>query len=141
MRATCMWLGLVFAASLVGAQENKAPETLEVKAKLVEIPSQFPPDDLYDYAYVMKYEVVGGKLDKQILFVAHYKPKAKRSEIKDKMKAYVSGSLKRFKQGDLHQLTLQPAMDKIWKGAVVDEFLATDKKSPRYWCLKVDPAN
>jgi len=140
MRALCICLGLMLVVA-AGAEEKKAEETLEVKAKLVEIPSQFPPDDLYDYAYVMKYEVVGGKLDKQTLLVAHYKPKAKRSEIKDKMKASVSGTLKRFKQGDLHQLTLRTAMEKIWKGAVVDDFLATDKKTPRYWCLKVDPAS
>ena len=57
------------------------------------------------------------------------------------MKASVSGTLKRFKQGDLHQLTLRTAMEKIWKGAVVDDFLATDKKTLRYWCLKVDPAS
>jgi len=140
MRTVCVCLGWMLVAA-VGVEEKKAAESLEVKARLVEIPSQFPPDDLYDYAYVMKYEVVGGKLDKQTLLVAHYKPKARRSEIKDKMKARVSGTLKRFKQGDLHQLTLQPAMEKIWKGAVVDDFLATDKKTPRYWCLKVDPAS
>ena len=140
MRAVCICLGLMLVVA-AGAEEKKAEETLEVKAKLVEIPSQFPPDDLYDYAYVMKYEVIGGKLDKQTLLVAHYKPKAKRSEIKDKMKASVSGTLKRFKQGDLHQLTLRTAMEKIWKGAVVDDFLATDKKTLRYWCLKVDPAS
>ena len=79
MRAVCICLGLMLVVA-AGAEEKKAEETLEVKAKLVEIPSQFPPDDLYDYAYVMKYEVIGGKLDKQTLLVAHYKPKAKRSE-------------------------------------------------------------
>ena len=32
-----------------------------VTAKLVEIPAPFPPDDLYDYAFVVRYEVMGGK--------------------------------------------------------------------------------
>ena len=38
------------------------PPPVEVTAKLVEIPSKMPPDDLYDYAYVMRYQVQGGPL-------------------------------------------------------------------------------
>src|SRR5678815_6179553 len=63
--------------------------TLVVTAKLVEIPSKLPPDDLYDYAYVMRYQVQGGPLDKQFILVAHYKPLQPRSKIKDKMKSQV----------------------------------------------------
>jgi len=36
-------------------------------------------------------------------------------------------------------MLLAPKIKKVWKGAVVDEFFATDRKSPRYFCLKVDP--
>ena len=114
--------------------------TLQVKAKLVEIPSKFPPNDLYDYAYVMKYQVEGGKLDKQFIYVAHYKPRMARKKIKDKMKKYVGGTLKKFKEGDVHQLLLEPNLQKIWQDALVDEYFATDKKSTRYWCLKVNPS-
>ena len=113
---------------------------LEVTAKLVEIPSKMPPDDLYDYAYVMRYQVQGGPLDKQFLLVAHYKPLLPRSKIKDKMKAQVGGKLRSFTQGDVHKLKLAPDLKAIWKGALVDEYAATDHKSVRYWCLQVDPA-
>jgi hypothetical protein len=112
---------------------------LEVTAKLVEIPSKPPPDDLYDYAYVMRYQVQGGPLDKQLLLVAHYKPLQPRSKIKDKMKSHVGGKLRNFTQGDVHKLRLSPDLKGIWKGALVDEYSSTDRKSLRYWCLQVDP--
>jgi hypothetical protein len=120
------------------AHAEAAP--IEVTAKLVEIPSKMPPDDLYDYAYVMRYEVQGGSLDKQIILVAHYKPLQQRSKIKDKMKGRVGGKLRSFTQGDVHKLKLSPDLKSIWKGALVDEYSATDRKSLRYWCLQVDPA-
>lgn len=110
-----------------------------VTAKLVEIPSKPPPDDLYDYAYVMRYEVIGGPLDKTSILVAHYKPLIARSKIKDKMKPFVSGKLRGFVAGDVHHLKLSPELKKIWKGALIDDFAATDRKSIRYWCLEADP--
>jgi hypothetical protein len=125
---------LLFAVSALAAD---AP--LVVTAKLVEIPSKFPPDDLYDYAYVMRYQVVGGANDGQSLLVAHYKPRQMRTKIKDKMKPYVAGKLRSFTAGDVHKLKLSSDLKKIWSGALVDEFAATDRKSPRYWALEVDP--
>ena len=117
-----------------------AAAPLELTAKLVEIPSKMPPDDLYDYAYVMRYQVQGGALDKQFILVAHYKPLVPRSKIKDKMKDQVGGKLRAFNQGDVHKLKLTADLKAIWKGALVDEYAATDRESIRYWCLQVDPA-
>jgi hypothetical protein len=113
---------------------------LTVTAKLVEIPGKFPDDELYDYAYVMRYVVVGGPMDKQPIFVAHYKPKQPRAAIKDKMKSVVSGKVRAFHQGDLHKLELTPELKSVWKGALVDEFSAVDRKSTRYFALVTDPA-
>jgi hypothetical protein len=120
------------------ARADAAP--LEVTAKLVEIPSKMPPDDLYDYAYVMRYQVQGGPLDKQFILVAHYKPLVPRAKIKDKMKERVGGKLRAFNQGDVHKLKLSADLKSIWKGALVDEYAATDRNSVRYWCLQADPA-
>ena len=120
------------------ARADAAP--LEVTAKLVEIPSKMPPDDLYDYAYVMRYQVQGGPLDKQFILVAHYKPLVPRAKIKDKMKERVGGKLRSFNQGDVHKLKLSTELKSIWKGALVDEYAATDRNSVRYWCLQADPA-
>lgn len=126
-------------ASAPAAAKKKVEGQLEVTAKLIKVPGKFPPDDLYDYAYVMKYQIVGGKLDKQTIYVAHYKPRRARKRIRDKMKKFVGGALKRFKEGAVHSLTLAP-LKKVWKGAVEDKFFSKDRKSPRYWCLRADPS-
>ena len=133
---------MLVAASLVtlGAGTARAAEPLVVTAKLIEIPSTPPPDDLYDYAYVMRYQVIGGPLDKQQILVAHYKPRVPRAKIKGEMKAHVAGKLRSFTVGDVHKLKLSSDLKAIWKGALVDEYAATDHKSVRYWCLQVDPA-
>ena len=131
----------LLALGVIGVVKRAdAAQNLEVTAKLVEIPSKMPPDDLYDYAYVMRYQVQGGELDKQFILVAHYKPLVPRSKIKDKMKDQVGGKLRAFNQGDVHKLKLASDLKAIWKGALVDEYAATDHKSVRYWCLQVDPA-
>jgi hypothetical protein len=140
-RRTLLVSALTAAAlATVASREARAAEPLVVTAKLVEIPSSMPPDDLYDYAYVMRYQVIGGPMDKQQIYVAHYKPRVPRSKIKDAMKAHVGGKLRSFTQGDVHKLKLTPDLKSIWKGPLVDEFAATDRKSVRYWCLEADPA-
>jgi hypothetical protein len=141
-RRSVAWLAALFIplpwiASPAFAETPAGP--LVVTAKLVEIPSKFPPDDLYDYAYVMRYQVVGGASDGQSLLVAHYKPRQMRTKIKDKMKPYVGGKIRSFSVGEVHRLKLSPDLKKIWSGALVDEFSATDRKTVRYWCLEADP--
>ena len=133
------WVAVALLSSPRPAAAQKV-ETVELTAKLVKIPGKFPPDDLYDYAYVMKYEVVGGKLDKQTIYVAHYKPRRARKKIRDKMRKHVAGKLKRFREGEMHRLKLARELREIWKGALVDDFFAKDRKSTRYWCLQVDLA-
>jgi hypothetical protein len=128
------------AAGLLPRVGAAADDLVSVTARLLEIPGKFPSDELYDYAYVLKYEVQGGPKDKQILYVAHYKPSQPRAKIKGKMKAHVGGKLRRFHAGDVHQLTLTAGLKTIWPGPLTDEYAAADRKSPRYWCLSVDPA-
>jgi hypothetical protein len=130
----------VFCASLA-ADAKEPTQTLDVTARLIKIPGKYPADDLYDYAYVMQYQVEGGAMDKQTILVAHYKPRLARAEINDAMKKVVSGSLKHFEVGALHRMTLTGTMREVWKGAVVDEFFDGDRKSKRFFCLRADPAD
>jgi hypothetical protein len=147
-RAATLAFALPTLAAAIALADAPAPAPppapaaapISLTAKLVEIPSKLPPDDLYDYAYVMRYVVVGGPMDKQSIFVAHYKPRQPRSGIKDQMKSVVSGKVRSFHEGDVHKLQLAPNLKAIWKGAVVDDFAATDRKSTRYWALVTDPA-
>ena len=131
---------MLLALGVTSIAQADAAAPIDVIAKLVEIPSKIPPDDLYDYAYVMRYQVQGGPLDKQFILVAHYKPLQPRSKIKDKMKAHVAGKLRSFKTGDVHKLRLSADLKSIWKGALIDEYGATDHKTTRYWCLQADAA-
>jgi len=131
---------LFVSLSRAGEPAGAPTSTIEVTARLKNIPGKFPADELYDYVYVMQYQVEGEPMDRQSIYVAHYKPRRARSEIDDKMKKVVSGSLRRFEVGALHRLTLTPDLRKVWKGAVVDEFFDTDRKSKRYFCLKADAA-
>jgi hypothetical protein len=143
-RCSLLFLALMLCAPASRAAESAATTnpgaTIEVTARLVNIPGKFPADELYDYVYVMQYQVEGGELDKQTLLVGHYKPRQARAEIDDKMRKHVGGSLKRFEHNALHRLVLTGEMKKVWKGAVVDEFFDSDRKSRRYFCLKADLA-
>jgi hypothetical protein len=132
---------ILVCVAVLARPAHSEPEAapLVVTAKLVEIPSKPPPDELYDYAFVMRYEIIGGPMDKQSILVAHYKPLQPRSKIKGKMKEFVAGKLRSFTQGDTHKMKLAPELKKIWKGALIDDFSATDRKSIRYWCLETDP--
>jgi len=146
-RTASLFLALVLCGGAIVAPRSSAradgpaapAATLNVTAKLVEIPGKFPSDDLYDYAYVMRYEVIGGEMDKKSILVAHYKPRQPRAAIKDQMKKYVSGKVRSFHQGDVQKLQLTSDLKSVWKGALVDEFAATDHKSVRYFALSADP--
>lgn len=133
----------VIAISLLAApsEADIHKDAIVVTAKLVEIPGKPPPNDLYDYAYVMKYEVTGGELDGKQIYVAHFNPLQARKKVKDEMKKWVAGKLRRFKEGDVHTMKITPHVDDIWKNAVEDHYFDTDRKSTRYWCLEVRSAD
>lgn len=109
-------------------------------AELAEIPGQFPANELYNYAYIMKYKVVkvlqGAYGDPEIL-VGHYNPRIARAEIKDEQDAKVGGDVTSFQKGDVHYLVLNP-LDGEWTGAVEDEYF--NDKRPRWWALWADKA-
>jgi hypothetical protein len=132
--------GVARADTAAPSAAPTAATPLTVTAKIVEIPSKFPPDDLYDYAYVMRYEVIGGPMGGKSIYVAQYKPREARNAIKDQMKKVVSGKVRSFHVGDVHKLQLTPDLKSVWKGALVDEFAATDHKTVRYFALVTDPA-
>lgn len=114
---------------------------LVMTAKLLEIPGSFPANDLYNYAFVMKYQVVKvlqGTYGEPDILVGHYNPRFARDEVKDEQDAKVGGNLKSFQVGDVHYLVLSP-LDGLWTGAVEDDFFK--EKRPRYWGLWADKAH
>lgn len=127
-----------------GAASAQAPATppvagdLVITATLQDIAGSFPANDIYNYAYVMKYKVdqvhQGSFADKEIL-VGHYNPRLAREEVKDDQDAKVGGNVKGFQVGDTHYLVLSP-MDGLWTGAVEDDYYKD--KSQRWWALWAD---
>lgn len=114
------------------------PGALVVTAKLLEVPGEFPANDLYNYAYIMKYEVQkvvqGDHAEKEIL-VGHYNPRFARDAIKDEQDSKVGGNLKTFNAGDIHYLVLNP-MEGLWSQAVEDEYYKD--QGPRFWASWAD---
>lgn len=113
---------------------------LVVTATLKEIAGPFPANDIYNYAYVMRYEVAkvhqGAYADKDIL-VGHYNPRLAREDVKDDQDGKVGGNVKSFQVGDVHYLVLSP-LDGIWTGAIEDDYYK-DKRA-RHWALWADMA-
>jgi hypothetical protein len=113
---------------------------LVLVGELIDIPGQFPANELYNYAYIMKYKVLkvvqGSYGDPEIL-VGHYNPRIARNDIKDEQDSKVGGNVTSFQKGDVHYLVLNP-LDGEWTGAVEDEYF--NDKRPRWWALWADKA-
>ena len=116
-------------------------DTLIVIARLIEIPGKFPPNDLYNYVYIMKYrimKVLKGTYPAQEILVGHYNPLIPRPQIKDKMAPFVSGNVVMFETGAKHKLTLVIPVERIWKDAVEDDY--ADSDLDKYYALKANVA-
>jgi hypothetical protein len=123
--------------------EAKADDdTVVVTARIVEIPGTFPPNDLYNYVYVMKYRVLkvhkGSLGDKKEILVGVYNPLIPRQEVKDKMDKYVDGNVTKFEENAKHKLVLITPIDRVWSEAMEDEYI--DEEEGKYYALKADVA-
>lgn len=112
--------------------------TIEVTAKLVDIPGAFPPNDIYDYAYVMKYEIVQvhrGEASGTIL-VGQYNPLKNRAEAADARSGEIGGTVTRFRTGDLHRLALDVPIDNFCMAGIVNEYAEKEPSdAPIYWAI------
>jgi hypothetical protein len=114
-------------------------DTLVIIGRLTEIPGTFAPNDLYNYVYIMKYRVlmvVKGSYKGEEILVGHYNPLIPRSRIKDKMAAFVSGTVTRFETGERHELTLITPIERVWKDAVEDDYVDSDLD--KYYALRAN---
>jgi hypothetical protein len=120
---------------------KKSPDTLIVLARLTEIPGAFPPNDLYNYVFIMKYRVIKvlkGKYAKQEILVGHYNPLIPRRQIKDRMSALAAGDIVKFEKGARQRLVLVTPIERVWKDAVEDEY--PDSDLDKYYALKAEIA-
>lgn len=114
--------------------------TAEVTAELLEIPSPFPPNDLYNYAYVLKYRVLKvhrGQVPAGQILVAQYNPLKAREHAQDDVSGKVGGHVSAFRTGDVHRMALASPLDQFWMGGIVDEYF--NQKGTRYWAIWTNP--
>jgi hypothetical protein len=128
-----------------GDAQVKSLGTVEVSARLVEIPDgAIFQRDLYDYATILKYEVVSvhrGPLEKgTTIYVGHYNPWKPRAESADKRAKNIGGTLRQFKAGQLHRLALETPMDDYFMGGIVDKYFG-QHTGPVYWAVWTNAAD
>lgn len=114
--------------------------TAEVTAELVEIPQPFPPNDLYNYAYVLKYRVLKthrGKVPDGQILVAQYNPLKARERVQDDVSGKVGGHVTAFRAGDVHRMALESPLDQFWMGGIIDAYF--NEKGTRYWAIWTNP--
>lgn len=135
---------LIVSGLLVSSCSPKAPSavdhevttlgTTEVTARLVEIPGPFPPNDLYNYAYVFRYRVLQvhrGKVEGNEILVAQYNPLKPRASVQDDGSGKVGGNLQSFRAGDVHRMALEAPVDQYWMGGIIDKYF--NQSGVRYW--------
>ncbi|MEK7392940.1 MAG: hypothetical protein AAB214_10280 [Fibrobacterota bacterium] len=131
-------------ASSSAEWKAKIPATAPISGSLVVVGTlqptsgAFPANDLYKYAFVMKYaidSVVSGTFAGTEILVGQYDPRTPRATISDDQKGKVGGNVDGFHPGDRHYLVLSP-MDSAWTGAVEDDNF--QDKSPRWFAVWSD---
>lgn len=130
--------------SVAAQWKSKIPATAPAQGNLVVVGTlqplsgAFPANDLYKYAYVMKYSVdsvVSGTFAGSEILVGQYDPRTARAAISDDEKGKVGGNVDGFHPGDRHYLVLRP-MDSAWTGAIEDDNFKD--KSPRWFAVWSD---
>jgi len=119
--------------------------TVEVTARLTEVPEgAIFHRDLYDYATILKYEVVkvhrGPLSAGAVIYVGHYDPWKPRSEAVDKRAPNIGGNSRAFRAGALHRLALEFPMDDLFMGGIVDKYFGKHS-GPSYWAVWTNDAD
>jgi hypothetical protein len=112
--------------------------SVEVTARLVEIPEgAIFKRDLYDYATVLKYQVLQvhrGKVDGDTLYVGHYNPWKPRAEAADKRAPNVGGNVRQFEAGDTHRMALEVPIEDYFMGGIVNKYFGKTTNTI-YWAV------
>jgi len=141
-RLACLAL-LAALASCAEQADDGADEkvtslgTIEVTAQLVEILGRFPPNDLYDYVYVLKYRILAahrGAVDGDTILVGQYNPLKPRARAADARAEGIGGTLKAFKAGDLHRMALEVPLDDYYMGPIINKYHGK-AGGPLHWAV------
>jgi hypothetical protein len=128
------------SASPVGSNDPHLATngSVEVTARLVEIPEgAIFKRDLYDYATVLKYQVLQvhrGKVDGDTLYVGHYNPWKPRAEAADKRAPNVGGNVRQFEAGQTHRMALEVPIEDYFMGGIVNKYFGKTTNTI-YWAV------
>jgi hypothetical protein len=140
---TALALGVAACTSRPANEVDNEVTTLgsaEVTAQVVEIPGQFPPNDLYNYVYVLKYRVLKvhrGQIPQGEIFVGQYNPLKPRDRVQDDVSGKVGGHVNAFRAGDVHRMALALPLDQFWMGGIIDKYF--NQSGSRYWAIWTNP--
>lgn len=112
--------------------------TVEVTARLVEIPDgAIFERDLYDYATILKYEVLKvhrGQVSSNVIYIGQYNPFKPRREAADRRVTQIGGNLEEFRAGQVHHLALAVPIDDHYMGGIVNKYFG-QAAEPLYWAV------
>ena len=111
--------------------------SFEVTARLVEIREEFPDIPLYDYAYVLKYDILKvhrGEIDAKTIYVGQYNPLKPRDSVADERSGDIGGNLKKFRVGDIHRMALEVPIDEYFMGGIINKYFE-EETGPIYWAV------
>jgi hypothetical protein len=121
-----------------GADPNVTTRgSIEVIARLEEIPGEIRSDPLYDYAHVMKYKVLQvyrGQVDKEVIYVGQYNPAKPRDAVADARVPEIGGNLRQFRVGDVHRMALEVPIDDYYMGGIINKYFG-QVDDPIYWAV------
>jgi len=143
------WVGLILPWLMVSCgPSSKKPSAevtslgkVEVTARLSEILGKFPPNNLYDYAYVMKYRVLKthrGMVEGEDIYVGHYNPLKPRARAADKFSGKIGGNVDQFQVGQVHRMALDFPLDGCYMGGIIDKHIM--EPGTRYWAMWTERA-
>lgn len=116
--------------NLVGDPELQSRGSVEITAKLVEVPDgAIFKKDLYDYTTILKYQVIEvhrGKLEGDTIYIGHYNPWKARAEAADKRVKDIGGTLQEFRSGDTHRMALEVPIDDHFIGGIVNKYFGKE---------------
>ncbi len=123
------------------ARPTSSRGSIEVTARLAEVPEGAVfKRDLYNYATILKYEVVRvhrGTVTAQVLFVGHYNPWKPRREAADERVRDIGGDVRSFRGGAVHRLSLEVPIDDHFMGGLVNTYFGQET-GPLYWAVWTD---
>ncbi len=111
--------------------------SIEVTARLEEIPGEVRNDPLYDYAHVMKYKLLQvhrGEVNKETIYIGHYNPAKSRDKAADARVQVIGGNVKEFRVGDIHRMALEVPIDNYFMGGIINKYFG-QVNDPIYWAI------